>query len=848
VRSEARAWLAEAWLAEGELAAAEQVLREALAEDATAVRAQVLLGRLLCERGDRVEARRELTAAAQTASSLAEKPRLSPRTRARQLRYLGLATRLLGRFHPANDAFRASDELDGTSADTRLEWAELYIDTHDLTRAAERVQAVLADNPAHARAQLLSARIAFASAGDSGTAQAALARALAVNPRLAAAHVLRASIALRDGDVTLADAALDEALAINPVEQEALATRAAVRFLEGDSEGFAEQERAALARNPHNGHFYSVVAEHAEWEHRYADVIALLQRALRIEPDNVAARASLGFGLLRTGDERAGLRALQKAWSRDRFNVQVYNTLHLYEVGIRRDYTEFTAGRFRVRLHKTERPVVEPYLVPLLERAYAQLQERWSFQPSAPLRVELYADRAQFSVRTTGLPDAGIQGVSFGKVITGLSPRGGPFNWGQIVWHELSHVFHLQLSNQRVPRWFTEGLAEYETALARPEWKREDDLALWQALRTDRLPPLSSMNRAFTQARTQDELMTGYFFAYRAVQYIVERFGFANVRQLLVAFGEGQKLEVSAPRVLGISLDELDRDFRRTLSEQLARFEHEFSPDMSSYEDASVLAARAARAPNDANLLAGLSLAELHAGHTDAAEQAASSSLKLAPTNRMAHFARARVAMARGDARTAERTLIGIVRSGADGYGLRMLLAHGAYDGGRLQAALAHAQAAVRFDGERIEAHKLLLELGAKLGDDKVVLEALRALAGLDQHDAGIHSAYLAMLVKHRAWADVIQEGETALYISPETPAIHLHLGEGYIEAGAYAAGLVELDRALALGYANPGLVRFVRARALLRQHNRAAALRELKAALAADPSLAQQARSLLTP
>jgi predicted Zn-dependent protease len=464
------------------------------------------------------------------------------------------------------------------------------------------------------------------------------------------------------------------------------------------------------------------------------------------------------------------------------------------------------------------------------------------------LRVELYADRAQFSVRTTGLPDAGIQGVSFGKVITGLSPRGGPFNWGQIVWHELSHVFHLQLSNQRVPRWFTEGLAEYETALARPEWKREDDLALWQALRTDRLPPLAAMNRAFTQARTQDELMTGYFFAFRAVQYIVERFGFANVRQLLVAFGEGQKLEVSAPRVLGISLDELDRDFRRTLGAQLARFDREFAPDLSSYEDAAGLADRAARTPNDANLLAGLSLAELHLGHTDAAEQAVSTSLRLAPTNRLAHFARARIALARGDARAAERSLIGIVRSGADGYALRMLLARGAYDGGRLQAALAHAQAAVRFDGERLEAHRLLLELGAKLGDEAVALEAMRALAGLDQHDASVHSAYLAMLVKQRAWDDVIQEGETALYITPENPAIHLHLGEAYIETGAYAAGLVELDRAQALGYGHPGLVRLVRARALLRQHNRTGALRELKAALAADPSLVQQARSLLAP
>jgi len=42
--------------------------------------------------------------------------------------------------------------------------------------------------------------------------------------------------------------------------------------------------------------------------------------------------------------------------------VQVYNTLNLYDSAIRANYTEFTSGVFRVRLHKTERAVLAPYL------------------------------------------------------------------------------------------------------------------------------------------------------------------------------------------------------------------------------------------------------------------------------------------------------------------------------------------------------------------------------------------------------------------------------------------------------------------------------------------------------
>ena len=44
-----------------------------------------------------------------------------------------------------------------------------------------------------------------------------------------------------------------------------------------------------------------------------------------------------------------------------------------------------------------------------------------------------------------------------------------------------------RFSKSRVPRWFTEGLAEFETTLARPEWKREMDGQLWRAHKAGKL-------------------------------------------------------------------------------------------------------------------------------------------------------------------------------------------------------------------------------------------------------------------------------------------------------------------------------------------------------------------------
>ena len=64
----------------------------------------------------------------------------------------------------------------------------------------------------------------------------------------------------------------------------------------------------------------------------------------------------------------------------------------------------------------------------------------------------------------------GALGACFGRVVTMDSPQARPpgeFQWEATLWHELAHVITLQMSNQRVPRWLTEGISVYEEKQAR---------------------------------------------------------------------------------------------------------------------------------------------------------------------------------------------------------------------------------------------------------------------------------------------------------------------------------------------------------------------------------------------
>ena len=58
----------------------------------------------------------------------------------------------------------------------------------------------------------------------------------------------------------------------------------------------------------------------------------------------------------------------------------------------------------------------------------------------------------------------GALGACFGRVVTMDSPKAlppGSFQWEATLWHEMAHVYTLQMSNQRVPRWLSEGISAY---------------------------------------------------------------------------------------------------------------------------------------------------------------------------------------------------------------------------------------------------------------------------------------------------------------------------------------------------------------------------------------------------
>jgi len=121
---------------------------------------------------------------------------------------------------------------------------------------------------------------------------------------------------------------------------------------------------------------YGIVGEYAEWEHRYDDIVAMMKEATKLDPDDGKAWAELGLTQMRSGDETAGMESIKKAWSKDKFNVRVFNTLNMYEQDIPNAYETLADGAFKIRYAKDERPVMERYVPRMLGEAFGSMKAR----------------------------------------------------------------------------------------------------------------------------------------------------------------------------------------------------------------------------------------------------------------------------------------------------------------------------------------------------------------------------------------------------------------------------------------------------------------------------------------
>jgi predicted Zn-dependent protease len=784
---------AKALRAAGEVDAALGLLR-AIALKEAGPEQRLLLGELLLEVGKRSDAEPVLLTLVEDYNedrvSKSDGPGLARVGRAAQLlRYPKDANQL---FNEAEQAVH--DDADPRSLPTLLYRAELYLEKYDPGHAEEVLSDALRIAPQHPEANMLLAEVRLAQALDFDEAERLARTALAQNPKLTHAYFVLAGIAVRDQDLPAADRYVAEGLSGNPRDLPLLSMRATVRFLAEDPRGFEQQKSQILKLNPEYSRLYSIVGEFADWEHRYDEIVVLMKEAVALDAKDSKAAAELGFNLIRAGNDTEGVAALGQSFRLDPYNVRVFNTLEMYERVIAKDYVTVSHPRFAIRYKQTERELLERYVPDLLERAFATMQKSYGFTPLTPVGVELYAERENFGIRTGGLPQIAIQGVCFGKTLASMSPANESFNLGMTLWHELSHVFHIQMSRSRVPRWFTEGLAEYETIIARPEWVRENDQELFEALRGNRLPALGNMSRAFTRAEELEDVGTAYYASSQILVMLADHYGHDKLAEMLRQWGAGKTSEQVMTGVLGKKPAELDQEFRQFAERKLARFATQFMP-MQRKGQPERLAKEAKEAPKDVKKQLKWALSLLRTGETDQAQLVLREVEKLEPDNADLRFIRAELDQHEHPEKSIA-ALLKMTQSTQDGYAVELLLGKLLSAAGDEAGARAALEKATKLDPLSATPYYLLAEIAHNRADDDAELAALRRLGELEQHEAKVYRRLLSLLVTKKAWDEAVKVGEVAIYADTEGFTTHRLFAEALAQTGDKQRAVFELESA----------------------------------------------------
>jgi tetratricopeptide (TPR) repeat protein len=484
---------------------------------------------------------------------------------ARDLVAVGRAVHRLSRTDPdlIQDALKAFDEAataDPGWAEPPLLTGELFLEAYESPEAQAEFQKVLAVNPHDPRALLGMAR-ALDFDGTPGAPERIRA-ALEVNDDDPDAHVLLARLSVSREDFARGEEEAERALEVDPASLEAMSMLAAARFLADDTAGFLEARRRALRLNPRYAGLDATVAELAVQVRRYGDAVDRGATAVALDSASWRAWGLLGMNQLRMGRIEEGRADLERAFAGDPYNPWFKNSLDLLDTFSR--FKTVETEHFQLFLHGTEADLLAPYVSRVAEEAWDSLYAHYGIEPKQPVRVELYPSHADFSVRTLGETGLGALGVSFGSVLVLDSPAArqrGEYNWASTLWHELAHAFHLAMSDNRVPRWFSEGLAVHEQRKAREGWGHQASIPFLQALRDGKLKKFSELNDGFMRPEYPEQVGFSYFEASLVFQLIEQQHGFGAIRTMLDGYREGQTTEKLFESVLGTTSERFDDEF-----------------------------------------------------------------------------------------------------------------------------------------------------------------------------------------------------------------------------------------------------------------------------------------------
>ena len=266
---------------------------------------------------------------------------------------------------------------------------------------------------------------------------------------------------------------------------------------------------------------------------RYAEAVSLLDQAIGVNSQNASIYHLLGQAYYADGRMAEAVDALTEAISLgggDEVDKLLQKVQREWQV--EQDMGQESRGHFLLSFVDGKQVAeLAPRILEILEDAYTELGSELAYFPDIKVPVLLYLKK-DFSAVTNSPDWAG--GVYDGKIrlpLRGMHRMSDQL--AAVLYHEYMHVLVHFMAGRRSPVWLNEGLAEmagrrlYSPPIHHLQLAvQRDDVLGWDTL----AKPFSSL--------PDDKVLLAYEQSYSLVSFMVDRYGWHKIPELLESIGK----------------------------------------------------------------------------------------------------------------------------------------------------------------------------------------------------------------------------------------------------------------------------------------------------------------------
>lgn len=212
-------------------------------------------------------------------------------------------------------------------------------------------------------------------------------------------------------------------------------------------------------------------------------------------------------------------------------------------------------------------PVFARSILESAQSTVTDLERRFALQRSQPITVWIYSSAETFRGAQQPNSREAVAGASYPgfQLITAIIPNGDDREVGRVIPHEISHQILYQATRNPFtlpPLWFDEGLATHYQ-VGGTEGFLEMVIRAWER---GELFDLGSLDASFPYL--SDKATLAYATSWSAVAYIRGVHGDDAIAAMISVFATGAPYADAIEQALGMTKDDLNREWRTWISRQ----------------------------------------------------------------------------------------------------------------------------------------------------------------------------------------------------------------------------------------------------------------------------------------